>query len=61
VTQRHWGWKRLSSTFKLSDGPHTLMLKHRENGASADQLLLTRDREYAPAGLGDPALAAVCS
>ena len=61
VTQRHWGWKRLSSTFKLSDGPHTLMLKHRENGASADQLLLTRDREYEPAGLGDPALAAICS
>jgi len=61
VTQGQWGWKRLSSTFKLSDGPHTLTLKHRENGASADKLVLTQDRQYAPGGLGEPALAAVCS
>jgi hypothetical protein len=61
VTQGQWGWKRLSSTFKLSDGLHTLKLKHRENGASADKLLLTQDRQYTPAGLGDEALAIVCS
>jgi hypothetical protein len=60
VTQGQWGWKRLSSRFKLADGPHTFTLKHRENGANADKLLLTRDREYRPTGLGEPALPVVC-
>jgi hypothetical protein len=55
-----WGWKRTSGTLTLANGAHTLLIKNREDGASVDRLLLTRDQHYTPAGLGGAALVPMC-
>jgi hypothetical protein len=55
-----WGWKRTGGTLTLADGAHTLYLKNREDGASVDRLLLTRDKHDTPAGPGGVALAPQC-
>ena len=55
-----WGWKRATGALTFGDGAHTLYIKNREDGASVDRLLLTRDKRYVPADLGGPALAPQC-
>jgi hypothetical protein len=55
-----WGWKRTNSTFALANGAHTLLIKNREDGASVDRILLTRDERYTPADLGNGPLAPRC-
>jgi hypothetical protein len=61
LTQGQWGWHRVGTAITLNDGPHTLTLLQRENGARVDKLLLTRDSKLTPSGLGAPALAPACS
>ena len=60
LPQAGWGWKRTSGTLTLANGVHTLLIKNREDGASVDRLLLTRDQHYTPASLGGAALVPVC-
>ena len=55
-----WGWKRTSGTFALASGAHSLLIKNREDGASVDQILLTSDARYTPAGLGNGSLTPRC-
>jgi len=55
-----WGWKRANGTLKIGDGAHTLKVKNREDGASVDKILLIRDTEYTPSGLGDASLTPQC-
>ena len=44
----------------LGNGAHTLLIKNREDGASVDRLVLTRDKRYTPAGLDGAALTPIC-
>jgi hypothetical protein len=60
VTQGHWGWKKISSTLMIGNGAHSLTVKNREDGASVDKILLTRDNNYTPTGLGGAALTPGC-
>ncbi|MEP7190490.1 MAG: fibronectin type III domain-containing protein, partial [Roseiflexaceae bacterium] len=55
-----WAWKRTSGTFALSNGAHSLVIKNREDGASVDQILLTSDAHYTPAGFGNSPLTPRC-
>src|SRR5262249_45151635 len=55
-----WGWKRTTGALMLGNGAHTLYIKNREDGASVDGLLLTRDEHYTPTDPGAPALAPQC-
>jgi hypothetical protein len=48
-----WDWKRADSTINLPSGAHTLKIKNREDGSSVDQILLTRDKGFVPAGFGE--------
>jgi hypothetical protein len=38
--------------FPLAAGTHTLVIKHREDGARLDRLLITSDQAFVPQGLG---------
>jgi hypothetical protein len=60
ITQKSWGWKRMSSTLALGDGLHVLRISDREDGARVDKLLLTRDKGYTPSGLGGATPAPQC-
>jgi hypothetical protein len=60
LSRGKWSWKRASSTITISNGAHTLKIKNREDGASVDKILLIKDKEYTPSGLGDTALAPRC-
>jgi hypothetical protein len=60
LTRKTWGWKRAGTTITLGDGAHILKLMDREDGASADKILLTRDKDYVPTGLGDAGLIPQC-
>ena len=60
ITQGAWNWKAAGSKLNLSSGTHTLKLKNREDGASVDKILLTKDKNYKPSALGDAALTFLC-
>jgi hypothetical protein len=60
LTRKTWSWKRAGTTITLDDGAHILKLMNREDGASADKILLTRDKDYVPKGLGEAGLIPQC-
>jgi hypothetical protein len=60
LTRDGWGWKRSSGTLAIANGAHTLLIKNREDGSSVDQLLLTSDERYTPAGFGNAPLVPRC-
>ena len=50
-----WHWEQLRlRMLELAAGAHTLTIANREDGAAWDQILLTQDRDYRPAGMEDP-------
>jgi parallel beta helix pectate lyase-like protein len=55
-----WGWKKADSALALGDGAHALKIKDREDGASVDKIMLTRDKSFTPTALGGAALVAQC-
>jgi hypothetical protein len=55
VAKGKWSWKKVSSTLMIEDGTHSFKVKNREDGASVDKILLTRDKSYIPTGLGGAA------
>lgn len=57
LVQGKWGWKRAGNKLTLGSGPHSLSVKDREDGASIDKIVLTRDGNFVPSGLGADALA----
>ncbi len=61
LVQGKWGWKKASESVKLSDGPHTLRITNREDGAHVDKILLTKDKKFTPSDLGPAALVPQCS
>ncbi|MBC8075157.1 MAG: hypothetical protein H7Y32_03700, partial [Chloroflexales bacterium] len=50
-----WEWKKANGRFNLSDGPHTLRIKAREDGAQFDKIFLSKG-DSTPSGLGETAL-----
>ena len=47
-----WHWVPLRGRrFTLAAGEHSLVLTNREDGAACDQILLTQDGDYRPAGV----------
>jgi hypothetical protein len=48
ATYRVWTWRKASQPYALSAGTHTFKLQNREDGARADQLLITNDARYKP-------------
>jgi hypothetical protein len=50
-----WQWKKVSGTFSMGDGKHTLRIKAREDGAAFDKIYLVKGGST-PSGLGDTAL-----
>jgi hypothetical protein len=55
-----WVWDQVSGdgiadplVFTLAAGPHTLVIKQREDGTRLDRLLVTSDRAFVPQGPGD--------
>lgn len=55
LTQGKWGWKRVGSTLSITSGGHQLLIKNREDGASVDKIVLTKDSNYVPSDLGGSA------
>ena len=49
-----WHWVRASRTVLLQEGPRTFRISNREDGVRVDQLCLTRDRGFRPAGILRP-------
>jgi Protein of unknown function (DUF1565) len=60
LVQKKWGWKKIGGTITLANGRHILSIKDREDGASIDTILLTKDSRFAPAGLSAAGLTAQC-
>lgn len=60
LVQKSWGWKKISGTVVLENGRHSLIIKDREDGASVDKILLTKDSRFAPTGLEANVLTAQC-
>jgi hypothetical protein len=55
-----WGWDRVSNrggsdpvVYSLVAGPHTLVIKQREDGLKLDRILITNDMAYVPQGQGE--------
>ena len=55
-----WGWDLVNNrdvadpvVYSLGAGQHTLVIKHREDGAKLDRILITNDRAYVPQGQGE--------
>ncbi len=48
ATYRVWKWRKASQPYALSAGTHTFKLQNREDGARADQILITNDARYKP-------------
>jgi hypothetical protein len=55
-----WGWDRVYNrggadpvVYSLGAGQHTLVIKHREDGAKLDRILITSNMAYVPQGLGE--------
>ena len=52
AVHKQWHWVRLLlKTLTLTGGTHTLIVENREDGSAWDQVLLTRDEDYRPAGI----------
>lgn len=56
ATYHSWHWvkypvSKMTPTFKLTKGVHTLALTHREDGVRVDQVLLSSDRRFVPVGI----------
>ncbi len=49
-TYGYWKWRK-GPTVRLSIGTHKLELRNREDGVKIDQILITPDRTYEPAGI----------
>ena len=47
-TYRRWHWVQAANTYELAAGQHTIKLQDREDGARADQLLITDDLRWTP-------------
>ncbi len=47
-TYRVWTWRKASQPYALPAGTHTFKLQNREDGARADQILITNDARYKP-------------
>ena len=60
LVQKSWGWKKIGGTIVLENGHHILMIKNREDGASVDKILLTKDSRFVPTGLEATALTSQC-
>ena len=60
ISRGKWSWKRADGTVKLPSGAHTLNIKNREDGSSVDKILLTKDKGFVPADLGEVAQAPQC-
>jgi hypothetical protein len=60
LIQGSWGWKKVGTTISIANGAHTFKIKDREAGSSVDKILLTKDKNYVPSGLGASALAPQC-
>ncbi len=57
-----WGWDLVNNrdsadplVYSLGPGQHTLVIRHREDGAKLDRILITNDRAYVPQGQGEMA------
>jgi hypothetical protein len=55
-----WEWDRVYNrggadpmVYSLGAGQHTLVIKHREDGAKLDRILITSNMAYVPQGLGE--------
>jgi hypothetical protein len=48
ATYRVWKWRKASQPYALPAGTHTFKLQNREDGARADQILITNDARYKP-------------
>jgi len=48
-----WQWVSIGSYY-LTNGPHTLSIAYREDGAALDKVSIS-DYQFAPSGLGHPA------
>ena len=55
-----WGWDLVNNrevadpvVYALGAGQHTLVIKHREDGAKLDRILITNDSSYVPQGQGE--------
>jgi hypothetical protein len=55
-----WGWDWVNNrgvadpmVYSLGVGQHTLVIKHREDGAKLDRILITNDMAYVPQGQGN--------
>jgi hypothetical protein len=60
LVQKSWGWKKIGGTIVLENGRHSLSIKDREDGASVDKILLTKDSRFVPTGLEAMGLTAQC-
>ena len=60
LIQGSWGWKEASATISLPNGAHTFTISDREDGASVDKILITKDLNYTPSGISDAALVGSC-
>jgi len=47
-----WAWSSYFSLFDLGIGKHTLTLAYRDGGTKLDKLLVTKDLNFVPSGLG---------
>ena len=58
--EENWVWDQVNNVldgsdpvlFSLEAGQHTLTIKQREDGTKIDKILITKDLEYIPEGLG---------
>jgi hypothetical protein len=54
ASNANWHWE-MGSSYTLSAGTHTIVLKWREDGTKLDKLLLTTDTALTPSGTGGTA------
>jgi hypothetical protein len=53
-TFKRWHWVKAPDRLKQLDlkaGPHTLIIRNREDGVRVDQVLFSRDKRYVPVGI----------
>lgn len=47
-TYKVWKWRKASQPFALTAGTHAIKIQNREDGAKADQFLVTNDSRFMP-------------
>jgi len=47
-TYQTWKWRKAPQTYALTAGPHTFKVQNREDGARADEILITNDARTIP-------------